>query len=351
MKIKVASPDLGEEEVQAVREVLLSGNLVSGNKVSEFERAFAEYVGTKHAVAVNNGTAALYLALQAMGVGRGDTVIVPPITFFATIEALLFVGALPLFVDVNEDDLTLNPNSVKRGISKEIAAVIPVHLFGAVADCGIKDVFVLEDCAQAHGSANRYSEKAGSLGHAGAFSFFATKHMTTGGEGGMVTTHSDFIADRIRTLRSHGMTDRHTHAVTGYNNRMMEIQAAIGMVQLRKLTAMNAKRIYNSEALYDSLKDKFHFFISERKMTHTYFWLPIYADDRLKAYLTDNGIEFRHRYTAPLYRQPALEKYVVRECGCPVAEKYAGHVIGLPNHHQLTDDEMDYLVTTLRRYK
>ena len=250
--IPVAAPSVGEEEVEAVRRVLLSGQYVSGPKVKEFEQKFAKYIGTDFAVAVNSGTVALHIAMEALGVGQGDEVIVPPITFFATVSSVLYLRAVPVFADIDPTDLCLSPKSVARCISPRTKAIMPVHLFGAAAKMDALGeiarkygVCLVEDCAQAHGSEYK-KQKVGSLGHAGAFSFFATKHMTTG-EGGMITTNDPELAETCRIIRNHGMIDRDTHVRLGFNNRMTEIEAALGLVQLEKLDDLNQKRIKNSK--------------------------------------------------------------------------------------------------------
>jgi len=252
--IKVATPQVGEEEVAAVREVLLSGSYVSGIKVKEFEEKFAEYIGTKYAVAVGTGTAALFIALEALGIGKGDEVIVPPLTFFATVSSVLYLGAVPVFADLDMDDLCLSPESVEQQITAKTKAILPVHLFGAAAKMdeildisGKHGLIVVEDCAQAHGTEYK-GKKVGATGHAGAFSFFATKHMTTG-EGGMITTNSEDVAEQCKVIRSHGMSGRDDHLRLGYNNRMTEMEAAMGIIQLKKLDELNRKRIENSEYL------------------------------------------------------------------------------------------------------
>jgi perosamine synthetase len=175
--------------------------------------------------------------------------------------------------------------------------------------------------------------------------------MTTGGEGGMVTTNDLVLADIIRSIRSHGMTDRHTHTYFGCNNRMSEIQAAIGIEQLKKLDSMNSVRQTNSWCIYHELKDKFQFFIdASADYYHTFFWLPMCADEKLRKYLIKNEIEFRNRYFEPLYKQPIMKKFVDKKYSCPIADNYSGKVIGLPNHHKLTDDELSYVIDTLRSY-
>ena len=191
--IKVASPQVGEEEAEAVRQVLLSGRYVSGPRVEEFERAFAEYIGVEHAIAVNSGTAALHAALDACGIGPGDEVIVPALTFFSTVTSVMHQGGTPIFADISLDNYCLDPFDLEQRISAHTRAVIRVHYFGHAAEMDEinaiarrHDLTVIEDCAQAHGTEYK-GAKAGSIGDVGAFSFFATKHMTTG-EGGVVIT-------------------------------------------------------------------------------------------------------------------------------------------------------------------
>ncbi len=280
--ISVAKPFVGEEEATAVREVLLSGQYTSGPRVEQFERQFAAYVGTQHAVAVSTGTAALHIALEAMGIRRGDEVIVPPLTFFATVSAVLYVGATPVFADIDADDLCLSPESAAEHVTPRTKALLPVHLFGAAAKMeallqladrhGLR---VLEDCAQAHGTRYR-GRMVGSWGRAGAYSFFATKHMTTG-EGGLITTNDAELARLGRLLRSHGMLDRDTHVLLAYNNRMSEISAAIGLVQLRKLEELNEKRIRNSEYILRFVAELpwAEIPVPREHVRHTYFWCPV----------------------------------------------------------------------------
>jgi perosamine synthetase len=364
--IKVATPLVGEEEVEAVREVLLSGNYVSGKNVEKFEQAFAEYIGVKHAVAVNSGTAALHIALEALGVGRGDEVIVPPLTFFATVSSVLYLDAVPVFADIDLDDLCISPQDVEKKISSKTKAILPVHLFGAAAkmdqirDLAVKNsVVVLEDCAQAHGTEYK-GQKVGGVGDAGAFSFFATKHMTTG-EGGMITTNDPMIAEQAKIIRNHGMQGRDDHVRLGFNNRMTELEAAIGLVQLKKLDAFNQRRIDNSEYILNQVRSLpwLTVPVTEDRIKHTYFWCPILiaeesgvSIDELKAYLTHSGIGFRQRYKFPLYRQPVLKSTdsCYADLFLPNIEKVAGKIIGLPNHAHLTDTEIKKVVRVLKDF-
>ncbi len=365
--INVAVPMVGEEEAEAVRKVLLSGKYVSGSRVEEFEREFAGYIGTKYAVAVNSGTAALHIALEAMGVKRGDEVIVPPLTFFATVSSVLYLGAVPVFADIDLDDLCLSAESVEQKITPRTKAAIPVHLFGAPAKMDkfmalskTRKVPLLEDCAQAHGTEYK-QKKVGGFGTAGAFSFFATKHMTTG-EGGLITTNESRIAEASRIIRNHGMKGRDYHVKLGFNHRMTEMEAAMGLVQIKKLDQNNAARIKNSEYLLDRVKELSWAVVplpAQKNIRHTYFWCPVMVDpssgkdvEQLKEHLQKNKIGFRHRYKEPLYRQPVLKDMGLdySEVFLPNAENAAGKVIGLPNHPGLTRDDLERITDVLREF-
>ncbi|MFC2001727.1 DegT/DnrJ/EryC1/StrS family aminotransferase [Chloroflexota bacterium] len=383
MFIKVAEPFVGEEEAQAVREVLLSGSYVSGAKVQEFEQKFADYIGVKYAIAVNSGTAALHISLAALGIGPGDEVIVPPLTFFSTVTSVFHQNAIPIFADIELDSYCLSPQDVEQAVSERTRAVIPVHYFGNAADMeGINRVAqkhhlkVIEDCAQAHGTELNGS-KVGSIGDTGAFSFFATKHMTTG-EGGMITTNDKAIADLARIIRNHGMSGRDDHVVLGYNYRMTEMAAAMGIVQLNKLDDLNFKRIENSLYLINELKKRQLDWLIlpglREDVKHTFFWCPILIDEEklgmstqeLIVKLRENGVETRHRYKEPLYKQklmvdkspyprgfPFNSKHYDKEVDygslyLPNVEKIAGKVIGLPNHPKLGKEELDKVIAVIQ---
>ena len=376
--IKVASPQIGIEEIDAVAEVLLSGNYVSGAKVAEFERQFAAYVGTAHAVAFNSGTASLHAALMASGVGPGDEVVVPALTFFSTITSVIHQNAVPVLADISPDNFSLCPESFERCISPRTRAVIPVHYLGHAAEMDAirtlaeeKKIAVIEDCAQAHGTTYR-GQRVGSIGQIGAFSFFATKHMTTG-EGGAATTDSSEWAEKMRMFRNHGMQGRDSHEVLGYNYRMTEIAAAIGIVQLGKMERLNAARVRHSESLISRLTDIPWLTLPSvpGHVGHTYFWCHVLVDEDqlsmttrdLIGRLREEGVEVRNRYIEPLYKQPLLTSNVppilklvagdrlpaYGEMFLPNVEAIAGKVIGLPNRPDMTEDEMDRVADVLHR--
>lgn len=384
--IQVAQPFVGEEEVQAVREVLLSGKYISGAKVKEFEQRFAEYIGVEYAVATNSCTAALHLSLAALGIGPGDEVIVPPLTFFSTVSCVLHQNAVPIFADLEPDGCCIDPQDVERVVTKRTKAIIPVHYFGDAADMdGITEVArrhslkVVEDCAQAHGTEYK-GKKVGSLGDIGAFSFFATKHMTTG-EGGMILTNDKAVADLARMMRSHGLINRDDHVVLGYNYRMTEMAAAIGLVQLGKLDDLNTRRIKNSLYLIDELRKRNIPWITlpklKKQVKHTFFWCHLLIDEdklgmstqQLIDTLQERGVETRNRYKEPLYKQKLLVEQSAYPRGFPFKSEYydgdidygslylpnvervAGKYIGIPNHPGLSKDELDAVVDVISSIK
>ena len=375
--IRVAKPQVGNEEIEAVRQVLLSGQFVSGARVEEFESAFAEYIGVEHAVAVNSGTAALHAALDAGGIGPGDEVIVPALTFFSTATAVIHQNAVPVFADISLDNYCMDPLDLEQRISPRTRAVIPVHYFGHAAEMDEinaiarrHDLLVIEDCAQAHGTEYR-GVRVGGLGELGAFSFFATKHMTTG-EGGAITTDNARWAERMRLFRSHGLQGRNEHVILGYNYRMTEMAAAMGLVQLNKLEDLNERRILNSEYLMKCLADVPWLSLPTvpPHVRHTYFWCHVLVDEEalgcgtqeLIGRLRRRGVEVRHRYVEPLYRQPVLRNLrLVRELEAhsarvpdyqrmhlPNAERVAGRLIGLPNRPDMSRAMLDRVVEVIR---
>ena len=374
--VKVASPQIDDDDVRAVEEALRSGVLTSGPKVREFEEAFADYVGVSHAVAVNSGTAAIHAALAACGVGPGDEVVVPALTFFATASAVIHAGAVPVFCDISLENFCMDPEDLARRITPRTKALIPVHYFGHCAEMDAINAIavrhgltVIEDCAQSHGS-TYHGRQTGSLAAMGAFSLFATKHITTC-EGGIVTTDIADSAAYMRKFRSHGLEGRDDHVLLGYNYRMPEPLGALGTIQLARLDALNDARIRSSEALIARIAD-LPWLEAPRvpaHVRHTYFWCHILIDEEqlgmptgeLIRELAERGVEVRRRYTEPLYRQPLLTTNVppilrlsaganlidYGSLELPNAERAAGRMIGLPNRPDISADEIDYVARVL----
>ena len=382
--IKVAEPFVGEKEIEAVAEVLRSGRYVQGPKVKEFEEKFAGYIGTKYATATNSGTAALHIALAAAEIGPGDEVIVPALTFFSTVTSVIHNNAIPIFADIDPEIYCLDPEDMEKKITKKTKAVIPVHLYGHPAEMDqimeiaqAHDLLVIEDAAQAHGAEYK-RRKVGSIGDIGCWSFYATKNMTTG-EGGMITTDDSNITEKARLIRSHGMTSRDDHEVLGYNYRMNEIAAAIGLVQLSKLDKLNEIRTENSMYLLKKLESVNWLETAKIKpyVKHAFFWCPVRVNEgklgmrtkELVATLKERGVEVRHRYMTPLYKQPILLNQNVYPKKCPFscpfygkeidyslfncenAERIAGKMIGLPNHPRLKREELDIIISTIKSAK
>ncbi|MGA2161235.1 MAG: DegT/DnrJ/EryC1/StrS family aminotransferase [Methanoregula sp.] len=363
MQIPVARPVIGPDEVAAVSDVLMSGMLAQGEKVAEFEQKFAAYCGTAHAVAVNNGTAALHAALLAAGIGPGDEVIVPAFSFIATATAVSMCGAKPVFADVDEQIFNIRPEQVSEHITPKTKAVIGVHLFGQPFDvdpileiCEAHAIPLIEDAAQAHG-ALYHGVKAGNLGKLACFSFYATKNMITG-EGGMVTTNDKPSADRLRLIINHGQSEKYLHRMLGYNYRMTDIAAAIGIVQLKKLDKFNMRRRKNAEYYAANLAAKG---LVKPKVAdgvqHVYHQYVIRLTDEFPLsrtafmeYLKAKGIGSAVHYPIPIHRQP-LYAPVAEPDPCPVATRLSGTVLSLPVHPSLDTKDLAYVCETVNKVK
>lgn len=356
--IPIAKPVIGEDEINAVTEVMRSGNIAEGQRVKDFEDAFADYIGTSSAVAVNSGTAALHVALLAHGIGKGDEVITTPFSFIATSNSVLFTGATPVFADIEERTFNIYPESIIEKITPKTKAIIPVHLYGQAADMKSimeiaedHDLIVIEDACQAHG-AEFDNKKAGSFG-TGTFSFYPTKNMTTG-EGGMITTDDKIVAERARMIRSHGSKQRYFHELLGYNLRMTDISAAIGLVQLRKLDDFNEARIRNAAYLSKKLDNINGITIPyvDRRCRHIFHQYTLRFDnsiasrDDVAAFLGKKGIGTGIYYPLPIHRQP-FYKEMGYNGSFPVSEKAASEVLSLPVHPGLNSTELDTIIEFL----
>ena len=359
--IPVVKPLLGEEEIKKVSEVLTSGLLASGETVHQFETAFAAYIGTRYAVTTTNGTTALDIALKILDIRRGDEVIVPDFTFIAPANAVLFQNARPVFADVDERTFAIDPADVLEKINARTKAIIGVHLFGhpfAVKVlqeiCEDHNLFLVEDCAQAHG-ADYKGQKVGSFGAVGCFSFYATKNMTTG-EGGMVTTDNKELEKKLRLIINHGQSEKYLHTSLGYNYRMTNIQAAIGLIQLRKLDDFNNLRIANAAYLNQGLNGPIQKPYREKNFKHVYHQyvvkleedFPMQREEFIR-YLTDNGIGSAVHYPLPVHRQPLYQELGYERNQCPTATRLSEIVLSLPIHPALTQNDLEYLCDIINR--
>jgi dTDP-4-amino-4,6-dideoxygalactose transaminase len=324
--------------------------------VEAFERAFAEYVGTKHAVAVTNGTAALIVALQAHGVGPGDEVVTSPFSFIATATSIVACGATPVFVDVDPFDFNMDPGQVEDAITDQTKAIMPVHIFGhpaRVAEiaeiCEEYELALVEDAAQAHG-AEHQGRRCGAFG-TGCFSFYPTKNMTTG-EGGIITTDDDDVARMCRIIRHHGQEQRYYHEHFGLNWRMTDLAAAIGLVQLGHLEAWNEARIRNAARLSALITEVETPRVREgdRHVFHQFtIRVPGERRDWLQKELQEAGIGTAIHYPVPIHRQPVIEQLGFGDATCQVAEAAAEAVLSLPVHPSLTDEDLVYIAETVNR--
>jgi len=351
-KIPVAEPLIGKEELNLVIEAVRSGWVSSKGKfIKEFEEKFAKYIGVKYGIATSNGTAALHLALTALGIKQGDEVIIPTLTFAAVANAVIYTGAKPIFIDSHPDYWCIDPSKIEERITKKTKAIIPVHLYGHPCDM-IKiarnhNLYIIEDCAEAHGAKYK-DKKVGCFGDIACFSFYGNKIITTG-EGGTCLTNREELAQKMRVLRDHGMEPnrKYWHEVIGFNYRMTNLQAALGVAQIEKIDEFIKKkrkiaRIYNS-----LLKDiKGITLPPKMPWAENVYWLySILIDqkeyginrDRLMIELAKNGIETR-RFFYPIHTMPPYREYAGGG-SFHVADRLSSSGINLPSSVKLKEDE------------
>lgn len=345
--------ELGSELEEAVLRVVRSGRYVGGPEVSEFERGFADYLGVEHAVALANGTDALQLALIASGVGRGDEVLVPANTFIATAEAVVAAGGAPRFVDVDSDSGLIDLDSATARVGKRTKAIVPVHLYGRMANMDAMmefaadhDLVVVEDAAQAHGAV-RAGRHAGTIGAAGCFSFYPGKNLGALGDAGAAVTNDQALADRIRLLRDHGRSGRDNHVLPGYNSRMDPIQAAVLSVKLPHLDRWTDARRRAAATYRDLLPEYLDWNGGDELLAEVHHLFPILVEDRdeLASALGNRGIPTGVHYRQSLTAAPAFSSSADR---CPVADARAVRQLSLPMHPHLGDADIEQIVTAVR---
>ncbi|MCU1271962.1 MAG: erythromycin biosynthesis sensory transduction protein eryC1 [Acidobacteriaceae bacterium] len=345
-----------EELVEVFRRVLRKSSFILGPEVVGFEQEFASYVGASECIAVNNGTTALQLVLAALGIGPGDEVITVANTFIATAEAISAVGARPVFVDVDPVSYTMDPQLVEAAITRNTKAVLPVHLYGQAADVDAlleiarrHNLYLIEDACQAHGATYK-GRKVGALGVAGCFSFYPGKNLGCLGEGGAVITNDPELAQRMRMLRDHGSIKKYEHSLPGYNFRLEGLQGGFLSVKLRHLDRWNARRREVAK-LYQEL-------LSETSLglpvemgwgEHVYHLYVIQADDReaLRQALGAGGIECGLHYPVPLHLQAAYADLGYEKGRFPVSEHLSSHILSLPMHPYITDEEVKRVASVL----
>ncbi len=355
-RIPISKPDITDAEKLAVMEVLDSGFLAQGPKTALFEQKFAALCGVKHAIAVSNGTCALQVALLANDIFPGDEVITTPFTFMATANAILFTGATPVFADIDEDTFNIDPEQIEKAITPRTKAILPVHLYGQMCDmdriqaiASKHGLRVIEDACQSV-AATYKGAFAGSFG-TGTFSFYATKNLMTG-EGGMITTNDDEVAEKCRLIRSHGMKQRYYHDRIGYNFRMTDIQAAIGLAQMERLEASTAKRRHNAEFLNQHIETVITPKVQEGcgHVWHQYTVKVNNGRSREEAIkqINEAGIDVGIYYPVPVHRQKSLDG-LIQSVTLPVAEKMAQEVMSLPVHPLLSDEDLATIVKEVNK--
>jgi perosamine synthetase len=360
--IPISRPVIDEDEIKAVESALRSGILTGGPNVACFQDSISRYIGVKHALAVSSGTAALQVAVEALGIGPGDEVITTPFTFIATSNAILFRGAKPVFADIDSETYNIDPKSVKTKINKKTKAILPVHLYGQPCDMGqILDICrrsklkLLEDCAQSIGAEYK-GKKTGAFGDAAILSFYATKNLSTG-EGGMLLTNDEEVREKAFLLANQGQKVRYEHASVGFNYRMTEIQAALGMMQLYKLDDMNKKRIEHARILNEGLRglDFLSTPVVKKGSSHVFHQYTIRVlngkRDALMNHLEKKGISARIYYPKVNYLQPAYAQLGIKPGVCPEAEKAAKEVLSIPVYPGLKDDELKQIISAVRSFE
>jgi perosamine synthetase len=354
--IPISKPDIGAAEEQAVLDVLRSGMLAMGPRTAEFEAAWAAYCGVRHAVMMANGTVTTEAILRGLGIGPGDEVITVSFSFNATVSAILQVGARPVFVDVRESDFTMDPELVEAAITPRTKAIMPVHLYGLMAEMDPlvaiarrHGLHLIEDAAQAHG-ATYHGRRAGSFGPA-MFSLYATKNLMTG-EGGIATTDDDELAERLRLYRNHGMRRRYYHDALGTNFKPTDLAAALGLAQLGRLEERTVRRRQNAARLTEGLAG----YLTPRvpagreHVWHQYTMRFPGERDRVAERLAERGVGTLIYYPLPIHRQAYLQRYLpgAADLDLPITNRLADEVLSIPVHPRLSDDDLATIIGAIR---
>ncbi len=359
--IHIANPIIGEEEKEAVIDVLESGMLAQGEEVASFEKEFADFLDVKYSTAVASGTTALDASLKCLGIGEGDEVITTPFSFIASSNSILFQDAKPVFADIKKDTFNLDPEKVKEKITDKTEAILPVHIFGQSADMEAiidiaedHDLQVVEDCAQAHGASIK-GKKVGNFGDLGTFSFYATKNMCCG-EGGMIVSNDKELIDRAEKIKNHGQSGKYDHEILGYNFLMTNIEAAIGRNQLNKLEEWNGKRRKNAHKLTENIRDIKGLIppVEEKDKRHVYHQYVIKIEDEyplnrdeLSEKLNEKGIGTAIHYPKPIFKQFLYRNKGYKCEDCKNAIDVSEKVLSLPVHPSVSEDDITFICEKL----
>lgn len=357
LDLKRQYEQIGKEVEKEVIEVLRSGCYILGPHNKALETELSEYIGVKHSVALNSGTDALHLALRALDIGEGDEVITTAFTFIATTEAISIVGAKPVFVDIDSDTFNIDAEKIEKAITPKTKAIIPVHLYGQPCDMKVimeiakkYDLYVIEDCCQAIG-AKIDGKMVGSFGDIGCFSFFPTKNLGAMGDGGLLTTNSQLINDRILSLRNHGMKVRYYHDEIGVNSRLDEVQAAILRIKFKHINEWNKKRQQNAYRYNELFKDcadiQTPTELNKTNCVYHQYTVKIPNRDEVHKMLQEAGVGAMLYYPVPLHLQKVHADLGVGEGSLPITEENTKLVISLPMFPELTAEEQKTVVDTL----
>ena len=347
---------LRSEVLSALEEICESASFAQGGATSEFEAKFAAYCGVDHCVSLNSGTSALHLALRCLDVGPGDEVVTVSMTFIATAWAISYVGATPVFVDIDPVRRTLNPDNLEAAITSRTKAIIPVHLYGMPAEMdrimAIAEqhgVPVIEDAAQAHGARYR-GKRVGEFGLVACFSFYPSKNLGAYGEGGALITNDASIAQRARSLRDHGQSQKYLHDEIGYNYRMDSFQGAVLSIKLKHLDEWNKARVDCARQYTELLKDssyKLPAHISDSECVWHCYVIETPERDRVRAALQDAGIQSAVHYPVPIHLQKAYAHLDYRSGDLPVTEALCEHCLSLPIYPELSKEKMSRVASVL----
>jgi dTDP-4-amino-4,6-dideoxygalactose transaminase len=366
MKVPLSKPYIDQEMKQKVLEVIDSGQYILGKHCKAFEEGFGRFIGTQHGVLTNSGTAAIFLCLKALGVGPGDEILVPSLTAFPTVEPVFHVGAQPVFIDIDET-FTMDPKHVEQVLAerirnpggRKVKGIIPVHLYGHPVDLDpILDLakryglFVLEDCCQAHG-AEYHGKKVGTMGVAGCFSFYPSKNLTVFGDGGILVTSDDRIAETCRMLRDHGRKEKYDHDLVGYNLRFNEIQAAVGQLQLLRLEGFNESRRQVARWYTEGLKGVPLITPKVREWAKPVFHLYVIQTprrDSLANHLKDQEVQSGVHYPVPCHLQPAVIATLGPQPRLERTEEAARQILSLPIYPELEKEKADFVCAAIRDF-
>ena len=340
--------------------ILKSGQYILGKNVIELEDKFSKFIGSKYSISCNSGTDALVLSLRALDIGHGDEVITSPFTYFATAEAIVLVGAKPIFADIDPRTFNIDSNNIEKYINKRTKAIMPVHLFGQSAEiiqikkiCTKYGLKLIEDCAQSFGS-TKHKKHTGTFGDFGCFSFFPTKNLGCAGDGGMITTDSLSKMKKLKKLRNHGGLVRNVHEYIGYNSRLDEIQASVILTKMEIIASLDKKRNHIAK-LYGSLIDNKSITIpykTEDESHHVYNQYTIKVKNRIKftKYLESNSIPFGIYYPLPVYKQKALKNFKYK-CNLKNTEEVTKQCVSIPIYPELKKDAIKHISNVINKYK